>query len=118
MEQNFKIASNLILISVALMVISFFVDPLLIRDSIAYVVLVTMVLLFLVMAFLVRKRYTWMKYVLLIIFGIGSIGMLADIKGFFQQNILQIITSCIQTLLQLGSIMILFMKPLKSMKHD
>lgn len=113
MEINYKISSNLILVSTLLMIISFFTDSLLLRDGIAYAIFIGMIVIFLVLAFLVRKQIPWMKYVLLLFFGLGSLGIFADLSGFMMQDYNQIIVGVVQTILQFASVILLFIKPLK-----
>lgn len=113
METNYKISSNLILVSTLIMIISFFTDSQLLRDGIAYAIFIGMIVVFVALAFLVRKQIQWMKYVLLIFFGLGSLGIFADLSGFMMQDSIQIFVGIVQTSIQFASAIILFIKPLK-----
>ena len=111
-DRNTLIASNLILVSAALGVINFLILGSFIsfyQDCAAFFSIAFVVL----MAFLARQGFKWIKWVFAILFICGVPFTINALSLMFHQNILSGIISVLQVLVQLTALILLFVKAKK-----
>ncbi|RYU86570.1 hypothetical protein EWM62_18120 [Mucilaginibacter terrigena] len=108
---NYIKSSNLIILSmlVGLMSLAFAQEPL---KTLPAVLSVIITILFLgVIAFLVRRGISWMKYVLLVVFILGLAALILLIIGKQHVRTGALVVNILQTLIQLWALIRLFTIP-------
>ena len=108
-ERNILIASNLTLISAALGVINFLILGSF--TSFAYDFTAFFAIAFIaLLAFLIRQGYKWVKWLLVILFLTGLPFLVPQLPIIFKQSFLAGMINILQSILQLASIILLFIK--------
>lgn len=109
-HENYIKSSNLIFVSSALGLISFYFSGHLFLNSLNITIAVFTVVFTVGIGLLVRRGYHWIKIFLLIITLLGLIGIPLTLKNLTEKPIVGII-NVIQTILQIWSVVLLFQIP-------
>jgi asparagine N-glycosylation enzyme membrane subunit Stt3 len=109
-HSNYIKASNLMFGTVALSLINFLVFPDYLSSTKNIIVSLVSLAFVVGISFLVRQGIDWLKYLLLVLFIIGCIGLPFTITNFSERPLLSMI-GILQTVLQLWAIVLLFKIP-------
>ncbi|RYY37954.1 MAG: hypothetical protein EOP46_00625 [Sphingobacteriaceae bacterium] len=99
-------ASNLVRLSALLSAISYFVA----NDGAVIENILTIGILLLI-AYLIRKKYSWVKWLLLVLTVIGSILTIIALPIIFDENIYSGMLTVVMSILQLLATVLLFLPP-------
>jgi hypothetical protein len=107
-NQNFIRASNLIILSALLGVVNFlFLSPP--KATFEMIVGIAAIGFVVLIAYLVRKAYQWIKWVLLVLTIIGALGMLVSLPAIIHEDIIVCIISIMGTVLQIIATVLIFL---------
>lgn len=107
---NYIKSSELAFISAGLGIINLSLSPVVFSNSIAIITAILTLIFVFGLAYLIRFGFSWVKYLLLALFIIGIFGIPIIIKNLYENPIVGII-NLVQTVLQIGSIVLLFKIP-------
>ena len=113
LDQNYRKASALIFISAGLGVINLAMVPEVFSSAFTILVAAFTLLLIAGLGLLARQGYSWVKYLLLVMFVLGLFGIKHMIVNIFLTSIVGII-NIVQTILQLMALVLLFKIPTKN----
>jgi len=106
-HQNFIKSSNLIFITAGLGLINFFFSPEFLSNGFNITIAIFTFAFIVVIGFLVRQGYNWVKIFLLVLTILGLIGISFTLKNLTEKPIVGII-NITQTILQIWAVILLF----------